>query len=134
MKKNYFAKNFNKSFLTLSIIFCAFFAYSAFAQAPIKNIGWIGATGDSWTNPTNWNYPANTSVATFGFSATTPIFKITLTVANTDIAVGDKVSGFGIPVGTTITEIDATQKIITMSNSTLAAVGTPGTNVQFTFD
>jgi len=133
MKKNYFTKNFKKSFLTLSIVFCALFANSAFAQGPIKNIGWIGATGDSWTTSENWNYPANTSVATFGFSATAPISIITLTVANTDIAVGDKVSGFGIPVGTTITAIDATQKIITISNSTLAAVGTPGTNVQFTF-
>lgn len=133
MKKNYFTKNFNKSFLTLSIVFCALFANSAFAQTPIKNIGWIGATGDSWTTPANWNYPANTSVATFGFSATAPISIITLTVANTDIAVGDKVSGFGIPVGTTITAINDTQKIITISNSTLAAVGTPGTNVQFTF-
>ena len=58
---------------------------------------------------------------------------ITLTVANIDISVGDKVSGYGIPSGTTVKAIDAGKKIITLSGNTNAGVGTPGTNVQFTF-
>lgn len=218
MKKNYFAKNLSKSFITLSVIFCAFFGTSGFAQ---KNIAWTGATDTNWYTPTNWNYPAITSVATFAaapeisavvvFAAstttlnltgnvknngtassnipegarvsgvgiapnttvtavgaydttakTTPVTlsnptteasatsteptivpgnkllfqfntKITLTAANTEIAIGDKVSGFSIPQGTTVVDIDATQKIITISGNNLGAVGTPGTNVAFTF-
>ncbi|WP_310560212.1 T9SS type A sorting domain-containing protein [Flavobacterium sp.] len=126
MKKNYFAENLNKSFLTLSVIFCALFANPSFAQ---KNIGWTGATNNNWSTPTNWNYPAITSVGTFGNNKPT----ITLTEANTDIAVGDKVSGYGIPAGATVTEIDATQTIITISANTWSGVGTPGTNVCFTF-
>lgn len=126
MKKNYFAKNLNKSIIALSVIFCALVADSAFAQ---KNIGWTGATNNIWTTATNWNYPAITSVATFASN----VANITLTVANTDIAVGDKVDGFGIASGATVTAIDATQKIITISPNTIAAVGTPGTNVVFTF-
>lgn len=211
MKKNYFAKNLTQSFLTLCFISCVLFASSAFAQ---KNIGWTGATNNNWFTPTNWNYPAITSVATFAglpeispiviFSAssntltlngnvasngnaasnipvgarvsgagiapnttvtevaayntdakTTQITlstatigssdaagtrlvfqyntKITLKDANEDIAVGDGVAGYGIPVGAKIHEIDATKKIITITGNTLAGVGTPGTNVVFTF-
>ena len=126
MKKNYFAMNLNKSFLTLSVIFCALFATSAMAQ---KNIGWTGATNNNWTTASNWNYPAITSVATFAAN----VANITLSAANTDIAVGDKVAGYGIPYGATVTVIDVTQKIITLSANTIAAVGTPGTNVVFTF-
>ena len=211
MKKNYLTRNLSKSIITLSVIFCAFFGTSGFAQ---KNIAWTGATDTNWSTPSNWNYPAITSVATFAaapeigpvviFTAstttlnltgnvfnngtasnnipvgarvsgvgiapnttvtavgaydttakTTPVTlsigtteasdvagnrilfqfktKITLTAANTEIAVGDKVSGFSIPQGTTVAEIDATQKIITLSGNNLGAVGTPGTNIAFTF-
>ncbi len=204
MKKNYFAKNLNKGFITLSVIFCVLFGTSGFAQ---KNIAWTGATNTNWNTPTNWNYPAITSVGTYAgqpevspvviFTAstttlnltgnitnipvgarvsgvgiapnttvtvvgaydatakTTPFTlsaattagsdvagnrllfqynsKITLTAANTEIAVGDDVSGFGIPMGLKIAEIDATQKIITITGNNIAGVGTPGTNVVFTF-
>lgn len=126
MKKNYFAKNLNKSFITLSVIFCAFLGTSGFAQ---KNIAWTGATDTNWSTPTNWNYPAITSVATFGNN----VAVIKLTAANTEIAVGDKVAGYGIPAGATVTAIDATSKDITISSNTVALVGTPGTNVVFTF-
>lgn len=126
MKKNYFTKNLNKSFITLSVIFCVLFANSAMAQ---KNIGWTGATNNDWYDVSNWNYPAITSVATFGNN----VANINLTVANSEIAVGDKVAGYGIPAGATVTVIDATQKIITISSNTVALVGTPGTNVVFTF-
>ena len=56
MKKNYFAKNLNKSIIALSVIFCALVADSAFAQ---KNIGWTGATNNIWTTATNWELSSN---------------------------------------------------------------------------
>lgn len=189
------------------LLFCGLFANTATAQ---KNIGWTGASNNNWSDASNWNYPAITSVATFAakpevnltaiFSAgaTSLVFKgdlsaslplnsrvsglgiapntlvtlvtvatlpdttkqttvtisigttaasdaagnllifkfnvdITLTVANSDISIGDKVAGYGIPSGTTVKAIDVTKKIITLSGNTNAGVGTPGTNVQFTF-
>jgi len=126
MKKNYFAKNLNKGFITLSVIFCALYANPAMAQ---KNIGWTGATNTDWSVATNWNYPAITSAATFVNSSAT----ITLTVANSEIAVGDKLSGFGIPAGATVSAIDGTQKIISITPNTNGAAAAPGTNVAFTF-
>lgn len=133
MKKNYFIKNLNKSVLTLSVVFCAIFAPSASAQN-IKNIGWIGATNGNWFVPSNWNNPGITSVATYtASSATVPVNFITLAQPNSQITVGDKVSGYGIPAGTTVTAIDTALKKITISANTILAVGTPGTNVTFTY-
>lgn len=127
MKKNYFTANLNKRFITLSFIFCVLFASTALAQ---KNIAWTGATNNNWSTATNWSYPAITSVGTFATNSAT----VTLTAVNTEIAVGDKVAGYGIPVGATITAIDAVdKKKITISANTFAAVGTPGVNVVFTF-
>ena len=128
MKKNYFIKNPKRDFLALVLLFCGLFANTANAQ---RNIGWTGATDNSWAIASNWNYSGITSVGTYTFNATTPVFLITLAVANAEIAVGDKVAGFGIQAGTTVTAIDGTQKIITIDKSTLAA-GT-ATNVTFTF-
>lgn len=127
MKKNYSSiKNLKKGCIAFLLTLCGLFGNTAFAQ---KNIGWTGAVNNDWTNAGNWNYPAITSVATFAGN----VANITLTAANTDIAVGDKVTGYGIPFGATITAIDVTSKIITLSSNTIAGVGTPGTNVQFTF-
>jgi len=126
MKKNYFVKSSKTAVYAFLILLCGLFANPVLAQ---KNIGWTGATDNNWSTPTNWNYPAITSVATYATNSTT----ITLTAANTDIAVGDKVAGFGIAAGATVTAIDAAQKIVTISPNTIAAVGTPGTNVVFTF-
>jgi trimeric autotransporter adhesin len=127
MKNNYnLVKTFKKEFIAFSIIVCCLFVNLATAQ---KNIGWTGATNNNWDEPTNWNYPAVTSVATYANN----VANITLTAANADITVGDKVAGYGIPYGATITAIDGTQKIITLSSNTIAVVGTPGTNVVFTF-
>lgn len=122
MKKNYFAKNWNKSFIALSVIFCALFANSAVAQ---KNIGWTGASDNNWTNASNWNYSGVTVLGTQANNSTT----VTLAVANADIAVGDLISGPAIPSGTTVTGIAGA--VITISQATVA-VGTL-TNVTFTF-
>lgn len=133
MKNNYSnIKNLKKGCIAFVLTLCGLFANTAMAQ---KNIGWTGATNNNWTEASNWNYPAITSVGTFLANSAT----ITLTVANSEIAVGDKVSGFGIPVGATITAIDGTQKIITLSSNTIVSTGTqtvpgtPGVNIQFTF-
>ena len=127
MKKNYFTTNLNKSFIALSFIFCVLFASTALAQ---KNIAWTGATDNNWSTATNWSYPAITSVGTFALNSAT----VTLTAVNTEIAVGDKVAGYGILPGTTVTAIDAVDnKKITISANTFAAAGTPGVNVVFTF-
>ena len=127
MKNNYFSnKNPKGGLIVLMLLFCGLFVNTATAQ---KNIGWTGASNNNWSDASNWNYPAITSVATFAGN----VANITLTTANSEIAVGDKVDGFGIPAGATITVIDVTQKIITISANTIAGVGTPGTNVVFTF-
>lgn len=131
MKKNYFTKNINKSFVALGFILCVVLVNPAFAQ---KNISWTGATDNNWSTPTNWNYPAVTVAGTFAVSTVAiPNPPITLAVANTEIAVGDKVSGYGITPGAVIVTIDAASKVITVSTSTYAAVGGPGTNIVFTF-
>ena len=128
MKKNYFIKKQKRGLIALTIAFLGLFANTAMAQ---KNIGFTGATDNNWSTATNWNYPAVTTIGTYTFSPTVPVFTITLATANTEIAVGDGVSGYGIASGTTITAIDGTQKIITISKSTLAAGA--ATNVTFTF-
>ncbi len=124
MKKNYFTKKLNRGLIAFTLVFCAFMTNSVVAQ---KNIAWTGATDNNWSTASNWNYPAITSAATF----TTNAAFITLNAANTEIAVGDKVSGFGIPVGATITLIEGTK--ITLSSNTIGAVPAPGTNIAFTF-
>lgn len=126
MKKNYFGKKFNKGLVALTLVFCALIAVSASAQ---RNIAWTGATNNNWSTASNWNYPAITSVATYASGSAT----ITLASENNVIEVGDKVTGYGIPQDATVTVIDTTKKIITISSNTFAAVGTPGTNVIFTF-
>ena len=122
MKKNYFTKNLNKSFIALGVIFCALFANSAMAQ---KNIGFTGATDNNWSTASNWNYSGVTVLGTQANNSTT----VTLAVANADIAVGDLISGPAIPSGTTVTGIAGA--VITISQATVA-VGT-NTNVTFTF-
>lgn len=124
MKKNYFTKNLKKGLFAFTLVFSALMTNTVIAQ---KNIAWTGATDNNWSTASNWNYPAITSVATF---ATNSAF-ITLSTANTEIAVGDKVAGFGIPVGATITLIEGTK--ITLSSNTIGAVPVPGTNIAFTF-
>ena len=124
MKKNYFTEKLNKGLIAFTLVFCAFMTSSVVAQ---KNIAWTGATNNNWSTASNWNYPAITSAATFANNAAF----ITLNAANTEIAVGDKVSGFGIPVGATITLIEGTK--ITLSSNTIGAVPAPGTNIAFTF-
>lgn len=128
MKKNYFIKKQKRGLIALTIVFLGLFANTAVAQ---KNIGFTGATDNNWSTATNWNYPAVTTIGTYTFSPTVPVFTITLATANTEIAVGDGVSGYGIASGTTVTAIDGTQKIVTISKSTLAAGA--ATNVTFTF-
>lgn len=124
MKKNYFIKKSKTGFVFLIMVFCGLFANTVTAQ---KNINFTGATDNNWSTATNWNYSGVTAVGTFTFNATTPVFLITLATANADIAVGDTVSGFGIPTGTTVTAISGTA--ITISKSTLVA----GTAVNLTF-
>lgn len=119
-------KKMNVSLLALGFLLSLLFANSALAQ---RNIGWTGATNNNWSLASNWNNPGSTSVGTFAANAA----NITLTVANNDIAVGDKVAGYAIASGSTITAIDVTKKIVTISPNTLAVVGTPGTNVTFTY-
>ncbi len=126
MKKNYFIKKSKRGFVFLILVFCGLFANSATAQ---KNINFTGASDNNWSTATNWNYSGVTAVGTYTYNATTPVFLITLAAANADIAVGDTVSGFGIPSGTTVTAVASTA--ITISKSTLVA-GT-ATNLTFTF-
>lgn len=127
MKKNYFIKKQKLGLRALAFIFCILFVNSMEAQ---KNIGWKGANGANWSVASNWEYQAFT-VAGF-FVTSSP--NITLTTANNDIAVGDAVSGYGIPPGATVLTIDPTdKKKITISANTLVAVATPGTNLMFTF-
>ncbi len=127
MKKNYFIKKQILGLHAIALFFCAFFVNSVEAQ---KNIGWKGANGANWSVASNWEYQAAT-VAGF-FVTASP--NITLAVVNNDIAVGDAVSGFGIPPGATVLTIDAVdKKKITISANTLVAVATPGTNLMFTF-
>lgn len=57
MKKNYFVTNLNKSFITLSIIFCALFANRASGQAAIANNDtfiWKGVNSTNWVDKDNW--------------------------------------------------------------------------------
>ena len=126
MKKNYSNKKLNKSLTALIAVFCALFADSAMAQ---KNIGWTGATNNNWSTASNWNYPAVTLTATFATGSAT----VTLVNANTDIAVGDQINGYGIPQGTVINAIDTTKKILTISQNTQVAIVAPGENVVVTF-
>lgn len=124
MKNNYFIKNPKKGFIVLAIIFCGLFANTARSQ---KNIGWTGATDNNWSTASNWSYSGVTAFATQANNSAT----VTLAVANNDIAVGDLISGPAIASGTTITAIDGTKKILTISANTIA-VGTL-TNVTITF-
>lgn len=127
MKKNYFIKKQKLGIHALAFILCILFVNSMEAQ---KNIGWKGANGANWSVASNWEYQAAT-VAGFFITASP---SITLTSVNNDIAVGDAVSGYGIPPGATVLTIDAVdKKKITISANTLVAVGTPGTNLMFTF-
>ena len=127
MKKNYFIKKQKLGIHALAFIFCILFVNSIEAQ---KNIGWKGADGANWSVASNWEYQA---VTVAGFFVTSSA-SITLTSVNNDIAVGDAVSGYGIPPGATVLTIDALdKKKITISANTLVAVATPGTNLMFTF-
>lgn len=127
MKKNYFIKKQKLGIHALAFIFCILFVNSIEAQ---KNIGWNGADGANWSVASNWEYQAATVAGFF----VTGSANITLTSVNNDIAVGDAVSGYGIPSGATVLTIDALdKKKITISANTLAAVATPGTNLMFTF-
>lgn len=127
MKKNYFIKKQKLGIHALAFIFCILFVNSIEAQ---KNIGWKGADGANWSVASNWEYQA---VTVAGFFVTSSA-SITLTSVNNDIAVGDAVSGYGIPPGATVLTIDAVdKKKITISANTLVAVATPGTNLMFTF-
>jgi hypothetical protein len=102
--------------------FLLLFANTAVGQ---KNIAFTGVTDNNWSTASNWNYPAVTSVATYATTSPT----VTLAVANNDIAVGDAISGAGIPAGATISAIDVTKTIVTISPNTTAA----GTNVNVVF-
>ena len=133
MKKNYFIKNAKKSFIALTTIFCFLLANTAEAQ---KNIGWTGTTNNNWSTASNWKYSGVSIMGAFPTSSAT----VTLATANSDMTVGDKVSGYGIPLNAVITAIDATKKILTISPNTIAAAGTVtsgayvvGTNVSITF-
>lgn len=117
MKENYFQLTFRKSAVLLFLIASCFLSQSFFAQ---QHINWTGAVNTSWSEAGNWNYSGNSSVAKVISNATTPVFKITLTDENNDIAVGDLVTGFGIAHGSIITEIAADKKTITLNLATTA--------------
>ena len=58
MKKNYFVANLNKSFITLSIIFCALFANHASAQTALAandTFIWTGLKSTDWVDKDNWS-------------------------------------------------------------------------------
>jgi trimeric autotransporter adhesin len=123
MKNNYITtENLKREFIAFMIVLCGLFANTAVAQ---KNIGFTGATDNNWSTATNWSYSGVTVLGTQTNNSTT----VTLTVANTDIAVGDLISGPAIASGTTVTAIAGA--VITISQATLA-LGT-NTNVTFTF-
>ena len=62
MKKNYFTKNWNKSLITLSVIFCALFANSAMAQ---DTFTWNGSASNDWATATNWTKTGSASTDTY---------------------------------------------------------------------
>ncbi len=131
MKNNYFIKKQKLGLHALALFFCVLFANSINAQ---KNIGWKGTNGANWSVASNWNYSGVSVLGSFAAATTAaPNPNITLATANSDIVVGDKVSGYGIPYGAVIATIDVTQKIITITPAPIAAAAAPGTNLSFTF-
>ena len=57
MKKNYFARNLNKTIIALSVIFCALFSTEASAQTAVAandTFIWNGTVSTDWVNPANW--------------------------------------------------------------------------------
>ena len=66
MKKNYFARNLNKSIIALSVIFCALFGTEAAAQSAVAandTFIWNGTASTAWENPANWTILRGTTTA-----------------------------------------------------------------------
>lgn len=125
--------------MALSLVFCALFANSAMAQ---RNISWTGVTNNNWSTASNWNYPARTIPGSFNnpeLNYTAPfatnVTDIVITGNRFLILVGQKVSGVGIPSGTTVTAVviptDKLTTTITLSQPTSAASDVAGNNLLF---
>lgn len=126
MKKNdLFTKTKNK-IATLSLLVCFFMMNSATAQLVQT---WTASANLAWADPANWSQTGLTFSTTAAIANNTAL----VTVASTlGLAVGNTVTGAGIPANTTIASIDANGTQFTMNNNVTPAVAS-GTALIFTF-